>query len=188
MYRRRRIHYRWVSIGLALLLMVSCSGLSVLFWPQPSSHLRLQAQRHWSARPFSSYRIAIRVEYAGDVCSQALETKGENLHRILYNNCRPTWMGLTTVARLFEIGERLDRPQPCYSLSQICTCVRVRQGDVIYDTQLGYPVTIAYRREIRPNVLNVDYWRRLIFFRQLPNCGPINQSVRIAVTALVPLQ
>jgi hypothetical protein len=64
----------------------------------------------------------------------------------------------------------------------------VRQGDVVYDTQLGYPLTIAYRREIRPNLLNADYWRRLVFSRQLPNCGPINQHVRIAVTALTPLQ
>ena len=89
---------------------------------------------------------------------------------------------------LFLIGERLDRPQPCYSLSQACTCTRVRQGDVVYDTQLGYPLTIAYRREIRPNLLNIDYWRRLLIFRQLPNCGIINQNVRIAVTALTPLQ
>jgi hypothetical protein len=188
MYRLGRLHHRRITIAAALLMIVGCAGLSTLFWPQPSSHLRLQAQHRWLARPFSSYRIAIRVEYAGDVCSQELETRGENLRRILYNNCRPTWMGLTTVGRLFEIGQRLDRPQPCYALSQVCTCVRVRQGDVIYDTRLGYPVTIVYRREIRPNVLNTDYWRRLITFRQLPNCGPINQSVRIAVTALVPLQ
>jgi hypothetical protein len=66
--------------------------------------------------------------------------------------------------------------------------MRVLRGDVVYDTQLGYPVTIAYRREIRPNMLNADYWRRLIFSRQLPNCGLINQNVRIAVTALAPLQ
>jgi hypothetical protein len=188
MQRLGRLYYRWVSIALILLVIVSCSGVSALFWPQPSSHLRLQAKSRWLARTFSSYRIAIRVEYAGDVCSQELETKGENLRRILYNSCRPTWLGLTTVARLFEIGERLDRPQPCYSLSQVCTCVRVRQGDVAYDTQLGYPMAIVYRREIRPNMLNPDYWRRIIFSRQLPTCGPVNQSVRIAVTALIPLQ
>jgi hypothetical protein len=181
------LRQRWMFIALVLVAIASCGATSALYWPQLSSHQRLQAQHRWLARPFSSYRIAIRVEYAGDICSQELETKGENLRRIVYNNCRPTWLGLTTVARLFEISERLDRPQPCYSLSQVCTCVRVRQGDIAYDPQLGYPVAISYRREIRPNFLNIDYWRRVMFSRQLPNCGPINQSVRIAVTALIPL-
>ena len=27
--------------------------------------------------------------------------------------------------------------------------------------QLGYPRTIAYRREIYPNLVHADYWRRL---------------------------
>lgn len=179
---------RWLMFGLVLLLLASCEVLSVWLEPQPIANQRLQAQQRWHARPFSSYRIAIRVEYAGDVCSQELETQGENLLRIIYNNCRPNWLGLTTVRRLFEIGEGLERPEPCYSLSQICTCARVRQGDIVYDAQLGYPLTIDYHREIRPNFLNADYWRRLITFKQLPNCGPINQRVRIAVISLTPLQ
>jgi hypothetical protein len=188
MHHQDRSQRRWMWPVLVLLMIASCAAMSALFWPQPSSHQRLEARSRWLARPFSSYRIAIRVEYAGDVCAQELETKGENLGRIVYNNCRPTWLGLTTVARLFEIDDRLERPQPCYSLSQVCTCVRVRQGDIAYDTQFGYPVAIVFRREIRPNLLSSDYWRRVIFSRQLPSCGPINQSVRIAVTSLVPLQ
>ncbi len=179
---------RWVVIVLIVALVISCLGTSALSLSVVSAPQRLEAQRRWSARSFASYRIAIRVDFGGNICAQELETKGEFLRRVLHNNCRPNWLGLTTVARLFEIDERLDRPQPCYSLSQICSCARVRQGEIAYDTQLGFPAMIVYRREIRPNLLHADYWRRLLDTRQLPNCGPMNQPVRIAVVAITPIQ
>lgn len=179
---------RWLALALALLLVASCGLMSMLTAAAPASSPRLAAQQRWAARPFSSYRIAIRVDYGGSICTQELETKGEYLRRILRNNCRPSWLGLSTVLRLFEIGERLDRPQPCYALSQVCSCYRVLQGDIAYDTQLGYPAAIAYRREIRPNFLHADYWRRLLTSRQLPNCALVNQSVTIMVTAITPIQ
>ena len=179
---------RWLALALAIVLAASCGLTSMLTAAAPAVSPRLEAQRRWAARPFRSYRIAIRVDFGGNVCTQELETKGEYLRRILRNDCRPSWIGLTTVLRLFEIDERLDRPQPCYALSQTCTCYRVVQGDTAYDTQLGYPVAITYRREIRPNFLNADYWRRLIYWRQLPNCSLVNQSVQIVVTAITPIQ
>ena len=184
----RPLHNRWLLCGLGLLILSSCGATSVLLGRQPTSQQRLQAQQLWLARPFSDYRMVVRFEYAGYVCSQELESRGEKLHRVIHNSCRPTWLGLATVERLFEIGERLDRPQPCYSLSHVCTCARVRQGDVAYDARLGYPTLIAYRREIGPNLLNADYWRRVLLSKQLPSCSTINRNVRVAVVALTPIQ
>src|SRR5690349_18324203 len=95
------LRQRWLMFGLALLVLASSEVLGVWLGPQPIASQRLQAEQRWHARTFSSYRIAIRVEYAGDVCSQELETQGENLLRIIHNDCRPNWLGLTTVRRLF---------------------------------------------------------------------------------------
>lgn len=179
---------RWLAIVSIAAVIASCVAISALLWSTTTSPQRREAQRRWSARPFASYRIAIRVDFGGAFCAQELETRGEYLRRVLYNNCRPNWLGLTTVARLFEIDAQLDRPQPCYALSQVCSCAQVRQGEVTYDSRLGFPAMIAYRREIRPNFLHADYWRRLFDTRQFPSCGPINQPVRIAVVAITPIQ
>lgn len=178
----------WAPAILVALAIAGCGAAGVLLRPSPAAQQRLAAQQRWAARPFANYRLAIQVDFGGSMCSQELESQGESIRRIMFNNCRPNWMGLTTVARLFEIGERLERPEPCYSLTQVCLCTRVGQGDIAYDTRLGFPQEIVYRREIRPNFLNSDYWRRLIFYHQLPSCGPLNQTVRIAVTTLLPIQ
>ena len=136
----------------------------------------MDAQARWHARPFASYRIAIRVEYGGNSCTQELETQGEQLGRIVANSCRVSWIGLSTVARLFEISELLDRPTPCYTLVQSCSCYRVLQRAIAYDPQLGYPQAIVYRRVAQPNVTSPVYWRRLLDTRRLPVCGPPTTS------------
>ena len=60
----------------------------------------------------------------------------------------------------------------------------MRAGAIAYDPQLGYPLSIAYRREIYPNLLHIDYWQRVWQTGRLPECGPISPVVRITVTSL----
>jgi hypothetical protein len=173
-------------LAVAVLLIASCGLLAAQSWPDRPAARRLDAQRRWAERPFANYRVAVRVEYWGNVCSQDIESAGEKLHRIVRNDCRVPWLALMTVARLFEISEGLEHPTPCYVAAQTCSCYRVRAGEIAYDPHLGYPRTITYRRQIYPNLLHPDYWRRVWQTRQLPECGPISPIVRITVTSLRP--
>lgn len=177
----------WACLLVPLLAAASCGLLNLLTPTDAPVQQREAARARWAARPFSSYRIAIRIEFGGNTCTQELETRGEQLHRILTNNCRLSWLGLSTVARLFEVSELLDRPTPCYSSMQSCACYRVRQGSIPYDSQLGYPTTVVYRRDVQPNVTNAEYWRRLWDTRRVPTCGPNRYDVIITVTSLKPL-
>jgi hypothetical protein len=177
---------RWSLLAVAMLLIASCGLLAAQPWLGQSAARRLDAQQRWNARPFANYRVVVRVEYWGNVCSQDIESAGEKLHRIVRNDCRVSWLSLMTVARLFEISKGLEHPAPCYVASQICSCYRVRAGDAAYDPQLGYPRTVAYRRQIYPNLLHADYWRRIWQNRLLPDCGPISPVVRITVVSLQP--
>ena len=186
MHRQNARSKRWGFLAIVLLFIVSCSLLSAQSWPAPPAARRLRAHRLWTERQFANYRVAVRVEYWGSVCSQDIESQGEKLHRIVRNDCRLSWLSLMTVARLFEISEGLEHPMPCYVAAQTCSCYRVRNGEIAYDPRLGYPRVISYRREIYPNLVHVDYWRRLWETRRLPECGPISPVVRITVTSLRP--
>ena len=177
---------RWSFLAIAALIIASCSLLTAQAWPEPPVARREQAQRRWTERQFANYRVSVRVEYWGTVCSQEIESEGEKLRRIVRNDCRLSWLSLMTVARLFEISEGLEHPVPCYVAAQTCSCYRVRFGEIAYDPQLGYPRVISYRREIYPNLVNAAYWRRLWETRRLPECGPISPVVRITVMSLRP--
>jgi hypothetical protein len=175
-----------LGLFVVVLLIASCGVFAAQPWLEQPAARRLDAQRRWDARPFANYHVTVRIEYWGNVCSQDIESAGEKLHRIVRNDCRVSWLALMTVARLFEISEGLERPTPCYVTSQICSCYRVRAGEIGYDSLLGYPRIVAYRRQIYPNLAHADYWRRVVQDRQLPNCGPISPLVRITVLSLRP--
>jgi hypothetical protein len=177
----------WNFLAIGLFVLVSFSLLSAQSWPELPTSRRLRAQRLWSERKFANYRVSVRVEYWGSVCSQEIEVEGEQLRRTVRNDCRLSWLSLMTIARLFEISESLDHPIPCFIATQTCSCYRVRSAEVAYDSQLGYPRTISYRREIKPNLLHLDYWRRLWETRRFPECEPTSPAVRITVTSVRPL-
>jgi hypothetical protein len=178
---------RWWLAAAGMLIALASALVGALALPDPPVVQRLSAQTRWEARPFTGYRIAVRVEYSGNICSQELETAGEHIQRIITNNCRMSWLSLMTVGRLFEISERIEHPAPCYATLQTCLCHRIRVGDISYDAGLGYPVTIAYRRQVRPNLAHVEYWRRIWETHKLPRCNPADQDVRITITSLTPL-
>ena len=174
----------WLIV--AVFLMASCGLLAAHVWLGPTTVQRLEAQRRWAARPFANYRVEVQAEYIGIQCVQEIESAGERLRRIVRNDCRTAWFPHMTVARLFEISAGLEHPAPCFITSQVCSCYRVRAGEIAYDPQLGYPRSIAYRRTIYPNLLHIDYWRRAWQDGRLPECGPISPVVRITVASLRP--
>ncbi len=157
-----RAYRRWTPATIGVLLLLGCGLLGLVGLPEYPSARRVDAQSRWSTRPFSSYQIAVRVEYGGNTCMQTIETQ--------------------------EISERLEHPAPCYAAGQTCSCYRIRSGEIAYDAHLGYPRLIAYRREVRPNLVHVEFWRRLWETRQLPRCGPALQEVTITITSLNPLR
>ena len=118
-----------------MLLIASCGVLTAQSWLERPASRRLDSQRRWSARPFANYRVTVRVEYWGTMCSQDIESAGEKLHRIVRNDCRVSWLSLMTVAQLFEISEGLEHPTPCYVAAQTCSCYRVRAGEIAYDSR-----------------------------------------------------
>jgi len=168
-------------------LLLACVLVSVLSWSETPAQRRQQAIERWQARPFTSYRITIRVEYGGNACTQELETEGEQLNRVVANSCRVSWIGMTTVMRLFEVSALLDKPTPCYTQAQACSCLRVLQQPISYDANQGYPSTIIYQRAVQPNYNDAAYWRRLWQTRRVPNCGPTNYAVAISVLSIQPL-
>lgn len=168
-------------------LVLACLLLSVFSWSETPAQRRQQAMQRWQARPFTNYRITIRVEYGGNACTQELETAGEQLNRVVANSCRVSWIGMTTVMRLFEVSALLDRPTPCYTQAQACSCLRVLQQPIAYDASLGYPATIIYQRAVQPNYGDMAYWRRLWQTRRVPNCGPTNYDVTVSVLSIQPL-
>ena len=176
----------WLA-GVPAAVLAGCVLLGLFAWPETPAQRRQQAIQRWQARPFSSYRMAIRVEYGGNACTQELETAGEQLRRVLANSCRVSWIGMTTVARLFEVSALLDRPTPCYAQVQACACMRVLQQPIAYDARLGYPTTIRYQRAVQPNFSDAAYWQRLWQTRRVPSCGPNNYTVTISVLSLQPL-
>lgn len=177
---------RHLSAVAACSLFLACALLVAVSLPSLPLVRRIDAESRWAERPFADYRIAVRVEASGTTCTQELETSGERIRRIISNNCRLSWLSLMTVARLFEISERLEQPAPCYATLQTCLCHRIRTGDVRYDARWGFPSTIVYRREVRPNLAGLEYWRRVWETHHLPNCGPSDQQVRIMIVALTP--
>ena len=82
--------------------------------------------------------------------------------------------------------ERLEQAPTCFPDGQPCACRLMRIGKIEYDSHLGYPRQITYRREAQPNWTHLDFWRHLWEQRDLPTCGT-SRTTRIAVISFAPL-
>jgi hypothetical protein len=173
---------------IASLIMLCLSGalLGARAWPQLPSERRAAAQSRWATRPFTSYRLALRIEYWNRVCFQELEVQGERVRRVVSDTCLTSSFSMMTVPRLYQISERTERAPTCYPDGQPCACRLMRIGKIEYDPHLGYPSQIAYRREAQPNWTHLDFWKHLWLQRDLPTCGT-SRITRIVVISLAPL-
>jgi len=173
-----------IAAGMAVVL--SCALLVAIDLPQTPGARRAAAQNRWAARPFSVYRLALRVEFLNRVCFQELEVQGERIQQIVNDTCRVSWFSSLTISRLFDISQRLEQAPTCYPDAQPCACRLLRLGSIDYDAQLGYPSAITYRREVQPNWWHADFWKRLWDRKKLPSCGPA-RITRIIVISFTPL-
>ncbi|MFL5800427.1 MAG: hypothetical protein ACJ8CR_01655 [Roseiflexaceae bacterium] len=169
-----------------LLLLLSCLLLGMIAWPATPSMQRAAAQGRWAARPFASYRIALRVEFLNQSCFQEIEVQGERVARIISDTCQTSSFSSLTTGRLFEISERVEQAPTCYADAEPCACRQLRLGKIDYDATLGYPHEIAYRRVVQPNWTHFDFWKRLWARRSLPSCA-LTRSTRIVVLSFVPI-
>jgi len=179
-----RIGRAIIAIGAAFVL--SGMLLGVIGLPQTPGARRAAAEHLWEARPFSAYRVAMRIEFWNRVCFQEVEINGERVQKLLSDTCSAPSFASLTVPRLFDIGERMDQAPSCYPDAEPCACRLIRLGTVDYDPQLGYPRKIAYRREIQPNWSHPDFWKRLADRHTLPTCGS-TRTLQILVLSFEPL-
>jgi hypothetical protein len=169
-----------------LLFLLSCLLLGTITWPETPSMRRTAAQGRWAARPFASYRIALRIEFLNQVCFQELEVQGERVAQIVSDTCQASSFSSLTIGRLFEISERTEQAPTCYSDSEPCACQQLRISKIDYDKQFGYPLGIVYQRVVQPNWTHFDFWKRLWARRTLPSCG-LTCSTRIVVLSFAPI-
>ena len=177
--------WRALSASLVILLLAGVL-LGTRAWPQLPSELRVAAQSRWATRPFTAYRVALRIEYWNRVCFQELEVQGERVRRVLSDSCLTSSFSMMTVPRLYQMTERLEQAPTCYPDGQPCACRLRRIGKIEYDSNLGYPRQITYRREAQPNWSHLDFWKHLWLERDLPTCGT-SRTTRIAVISFAPL-
>jgi hypothetical protein len=169
-----------------LLFLVSGAVLALIALPSTPSMRRASAQDRWATRPFAGYRIAMRVEFLNQACFQEIEVQGDRVAKIISDTCQTSSFSSMTIGRLFEISERVEQAPTCYADAEPCACRQMRIGKIDYDTALGYPLEITYRRVVQPNWTHLDFWKRLWGRRNLPSCG-LMRSTRIVVLSFAPI-
>ncbi|HWQ14336.1 MAG TPA: hypothetical protein VNL77_16170 [Roseiflexaceae bacterium] len=190
-----RLARRLIVLVTALLTLVAgmsaCGMAAAVTWTPPERAARAEALGRWGARPFTSYRIALRVEALGKVCYQQIEVRGEWVRQTIRNTCDTIWLDTLTVEGLFELSEQIEEipASRCAPPAQPCLCHRVftRRG-VYYDERLGYPATVLARSELQYNWTSPDFWRRLVEEGALPSCTPARRRLTVQVLALTPLE
>ncbi|HWQ11169.1 MAG TPA: hypothetical protein VNL77_00125 [Roseiflexaceae bacterium] len=170
----------------ALALALSCTLMGMATLPRSLAAQRLASMERWRAHAPQHYRVVVQVGFAGRTCLQEIEVRGE-WKSTLHDTCGSSWLSTLSIPRLFELGERLERPAECFPSSRSCICHRVRVGAIEYDQDLGFPGSITWRRELRPNWQHPDYLLRLWESRALPNCSSPHRALRLTVISLTPL-
>jgi hypothetical protein len=149
---------------------------------------RTNAYQRWTEQAPQHYRLAVEIRLTNVACVQELEIRSGQIASTLRDTCNRSWLGKLTIERLFELSQRLERPPECFPSSADCACQRVRLGTIAYNGQFGFPQVLDWRRELRPNWMNTDYWQRMWDTRTVSACAPTNHRLYIAITAFEPMQ
>jgi hypothetical protein len=184
--RQKRLLLPASLVGV-LLLAASCTLMGMAVLPQSLAAQRVAGAERWRSHAPENYRVLVQVGVSGRVCLQEIEVRGAS-KSLLHDTCGATWLSTLAVPRLFELGERLERPAECFPSSRNCVCHRVRVGTVVYDPQLGFPGVITWRRELRPNWQSPEYLAQLIETRELPRCASATRALQLTVISLTPLR
>ena len=169
--------------GLCMLLAVLVPQV------QASSDLE-QAALRWRQQGLASYRIAVMMDYRGELCYQELEVRGTQEPALVRGTCPLSWLGYLTVPRLFDLTDELSRMPDarCYPSSRNCICRRsfsVRQFG--FDERLGYPVELHTYSELHPSWDRPELWLELLHTLDLRQCNPSPRRLMIQIVSLTPL-
>jgi hypothetical protein len=183
----RRAILAIVALGL---LGGAALGLFVLLGASDDPAQRATARAQWATRTFSSYQLLIEEETTAGRCEQELRITDEQIRQVSHNSCvrLPTW----TISNLFTWADQLeDGRARCFPTNVTCACYTIYTARASYDAQLGYPRTITYRWNLRPNWGYTNHWRRLWERGELPDCQRVSRFaegyITINVLALTPL-
>lgn len=177
--------FMYAAFAGALLLALSCTLMGVALPPSLAAQRAASLER-WQVRAPHSYRVLVQASFGGRLCTQEIEVRGRE-KALLHDTCGSSWLSTLAVPRLFELGARLETPAECFPSRRNCVCSRLRVGAIEYDRQLGFPGSITWRRELRPNWQHPDYIARLWETGELPNCTSAARSLHLTVIALTPL-
>jgi hypothetical protein len=183
--RRKRLVLP-AALAAVLLLAMSCALVGMAAMPPSLATQRMDGFARWRSAAPQNYRVLVEVGIGDRTCLQEIEVHGIE-HALLHDTCGSSWLSTLAVPRLFELGERLERPAECFPSNRNCVCRRVRVGAVQYDAHFGFPGTITWRRELRPNWQHPDYIARLLETRELPNCAAASRALHLTVISLTPL-
>ncbi|HEX5691280.1 MAG TPA: hypothetical protein VFX76_14800, partial [Roseiflexaceae bacterium] len=119
-----------------------------------------------------------------------LEIHNEHIRQVGHNSCvrLPTW----TVSNLFTwVAQLEDGRTRCFPTNITCACYTIYSARASYDTQLGYPQSITYEWNLRPNWAYSNHWQRLWERGEMPDCQRVSRfaegHITINVLALTPL-
>ncbi|HMO60395.1 MAG TPA: hypothetical protein PKA05_08075 [Roseiflexaceae bacterium] len=177
---------RLTFVGLTLMVM-SVGLIGATSAPTPLPARRIASAALWESRPAPNYRMVVQVMINGRNCLQEVEVQHAQ-RRLLHDTCGTSWVSALTIDRLFELSERLERAPECFPSAANCVCRRMRVGEVTYDPALGYPGSVSWRRELRPNFEHPDYWVRLWNTRTLPACTASSRPLSMTVVSMTLLK
>jgi hypothetical protein len=183
--RGKRLYLPAALVGV-LITALGCTLMGMAAMPLSRSAQRLEGERLWREHAVADYRVVVQVAFTGRTCFQEIEVRG-TWKSITYDTCGSTWLSTLSVPRLFELGKRLEVPAECFPSGRNCVCHRLRVGTIEYDSELGFPDLIVWRRELRPNWNHPDYLLRLWETRELPNCSSPTRPLSLTVISLTPL-
>jgi hypothetical protein len=173
---------RVTIITLCALLL---SGMLLAAAAPPPTVVRAAAERRWQARAPAGYRLVVQVQQGDSICLQHLHVRDGEVRDSLLDTCSPSWLTRLHVDRLFELSRRVEEPPDCFG-GLGCLCQRVRVGRATFDPAYGFPRSIEWRREYRPNWRNAGFWLSLATAGRVPGCGITPRQVRITVLAFIP--
>ncbi|MFO7166724.1 MAG: hypothetical protein DIU80_001720 [Chloroflexota bacterium] len=178
--------YLPATLAGVLLAVLSCTLMGMAALPDTPSSRREANESLWRSHALAHYRVVVQVVINERICLQEIEVRGD-WKSIQRDTCGSTWLSTLSVSRLFELGARLEHPAECFPSNRNCVCQRMRTGRIEYDSELGFPDTILWRRELRPNWHHPAYLMRLWETRKLPNCTAPARPLRLTVISLTPL-
>jgi hypothetical protein len=175
---------RRALVGLSF---ICCIGLVAGIWifrPNAASareRALLQAEQRWSKRTFGNYHI----EVVDKRCAQRIDVRNEKVLKVAPNRCDAP---PRAVSDLFTLIRRSGEVTTA-CIFQGCACSDVLIVEATYHAQLGYPDRLIVRMKAEPNWRHVDYWKRAVKIRSLPQCDELAEGSKvIQVVQLTPTQ